>query len=671
MAGAAAAATAGRRARSLPDPGERVPALALPTVALFLGSLAVWCVATWAAIGGHAPVWVTIPVHAAVSFLMFTVLHDASHYSISRVRWVNGAFGRLATPFVAAYMSFPMFSFIHIQHHRNANEHSDTDPDHYTSEGAWWSLPFRWLTIDAAYGRFYFARRSERPAAEIRESIACATLTIAGVAAAAATGHLWTLALVYLIPQRIALMVLAWWFDWLPHHDLAHTQRSNRYGATRIRVGLEWVMTPLMLSQNYHLVHHLHPSIPFYRYLPAWRRNEESYLEHEPAVATVFGRAITAGEYRSLRSQSALARALPIRIPEGTASPHAIFHHLRVAELSRPSPDSVAITFDVPDILAPHFRFRAGQHITVRTDLGGHGVRRNYSICAPATTGKLRIGVKRIPGGAFSSWAASELSVGDEIEVMTPAGSFGPDLDPRNAKHYAALAAGSGITPILSILSTALEVEPDSRFTLIYANRKRESTMFRDELDALESRYSDRLEVLHVLSRERQRDPLLDGRLDEDRIARLLAERVPASSVDEWFLCGPVDLVSATREQLLDAGADVDRVHVELFEIPETDGAVAAEDAQPCEVTFTLDGSVATFDLNPGDTVLEGALGIRDDVPYSCMGGACGTCRAKLVEGDVEMDHDYALKRSEVDAGYILTCQSRPTTAELKVDYDA
>jgi ferredoxin-NADP reductase/fatty acid desaturase len=666
------AALADRRPRALPDPGERVPTLALPTVALFTASLAAWGLATWAAIGGHAAWWATVPVHAAVSFLMFTVLHDASHYSISSTRWVNGLFGRLAMPFVVAYTSFPMFAFIHIQHHRNANDESGADPDHWTSEGPWWQWPFRWLTIDGAYARFYLARRKERPAAEIRETVACAALVVAGTGVAIATGNLWTLALVYFIPQRIALGLLAWWFDWLPHHDLGYTQRENRYKATRIRVGLEWLFTPLMLSQNYHLVHHLHPSIPFYRYVPAWRTNEEAYLQHDPAVATVFGTGITADEYRSIRQlESALARALPFRIPEGTASPHAVFHKLRVTDVSRPTEDSVALEFEVPDKLKPHFRFKAGQHITVRSDLGGEGVRRNYSICAPATTDRLRIAIKRIPDGAFSSWVSEELSPGDELEVATPTGSFTPELDPERARRYAALAAGSGITPILSIAQTILEVEPDSSFRLVYANRTRDTTMFHDELRELEAHYADRFEVLHVMSRENGRDKLLSGRLDPDRITRLLDERVAPGEVDEWFLCGPLELVTCMREKLLERDVEPDSVNMELFELPENGAAAVDADAGPCEVTFMLEGDEQSFELEAGETVLEGALGVREDVPYSCMGGACGTCRAKLIEGDVQMDHNYALKRSEVEDGYILTCQSRPTTEALKVDYDA
>jgi ferredoxin-NADP reductase/fatty acid desaturase len=656
---------------ALPDPGERVPTLALPTAAIYAGALTTWGLATWAFLAHAVTPWLTVPVHAAAGFVMFTVLHDAVHYSISSTRWVNGLFGRLAAPFVAIYMSFPLFKFIHIQHHRFANEDPDTDPDHYTSVGPWWQLPFRWLTIDVWYARFYVQNRRRLPAADARESAAVVVLALAGIAAATAMGALWEVAAIVLIPQRIQLGVLAWWFDWLPHHGLGRTQRENRYQATRIRVGLEWLMTPLMLSQNYHLVHHLHPSIPFYRYVRAWRHNEEGYLQHQPAMATVFGQAISADEYRTLReTESRLAQMLPVRIPEGTASPHGIFHKLRVAAIDRPGGDSVAIEFEVPDELERYFRFEPGQHLTVRSDHGGEGVRRNYSLCTSATTGELRIAVKRIPDGAFSSYVAEQLEVGDELEVMTPTGSFGPRLDPSRARHYAAIAGGSGITPIISIVETALAVESDSSFTVVYVNRSRETTMFRDRLDELVARYADRLEVLHVLTREEQRDPLLNGRLDADRLARLREERFPADAVDEWFVCGPPGLVDGVHGALLDSGADPGDVQVELFQAPPGGGHGAA-DADPSEVTIRLGGEEETFELAGGDTVLDGALEVREDAPYSCREGVCGTCRAKLVDGDGEMERNYALKKDEVDEGYVLTCQLRPSTEKLTVDYDA
>ncbi len=656
---------------ALPEPGERVPALAVPTVAMFTGALAVWGLATWAVLAEAVTPWVTVPVHAAAGFVMFTVLHDASHYSISNKRWVDELFGRLAVPFVMFYGSYPLWKFVHMQHHRFANEDPNTDPDHWTSEGPWWQLPFRWLTIDLWYGKFYFSKRHKVSKAEGRETAAVAVLGIAGVAAAAANGALWEVALIVLIPQRIQLGFLAWWFDWLPHHGLGKTQREDRYQATRIRVGLEWLMTPLMLSQNYHLVHHLHPSIPFYRYLPAWRHNEEGYLQHDPALATVFGQELTADEYRSLRElDSRLAQMLPVRIPEGTESPHGVFHRLRVSAVDQPTEDSVEIAFDVPEDLKRYFRYAPGQHLTVRTDHGGEGIRRNYSICASATTGELRIGVRQIPDGAFSRFAREELQVGDELEVMTPTGSFGPALDPSQAKHYGAIGGGSGITPIISIVETVLEVESDSSFTLIYVNRDRQSTMFRDRVDDLESRFGDRLVVLHVLTREEQRDPLLNGRLDAERLGRLIDERFPADEVDEWFLCGPAGLVESVHEGLLDRGFDADRVQVELFKAPPSNGEDHS-DSEPTQVTIVLDGTEESFELSGADTVLDGALEVREDAPYSCREGVCGTCRAKLLDGDGEMDRNYALKQSEVEDGYVLTCQLHPTTETLKVDYDA
>lgn len=295
-------------------------------------------------------------------------------------------------------------------------------------------------------------------------------------------------------------------------------------------------------------------------------------------------------------------------------------------------------------------------------------MRRNYSICSSAVSGELRIGVKRIPDGAFSTFAAEQLQVGDELEVMTPTGSFTPALDPARARRYAAIAGGSGITPIRSIVETALEVESDSAFTLVYANRSLETAMFRDELEDLASRFADRLEILHVTSREEQRDELLSGRLDAQRLARLLEERIGLHAIDEWYLCGPAELVDLAHTALLGADVDPADIQVELFQGQSNEERA---DEGPFEVTFRLGGEQHQFELKGGRAVLEGALGVRDDIPYACMAGACGTCKAKLVEGDVEMDHNYALKRNELEQGYVLTCQAHPTTDSVTVDYDA
>jgi phenylacetate-CoA oxygenase/reductase PaaK subunit len=656
---------------ALPDPGEPVPRLALPTFAIFTVSLGIWIASTVAALNDSVPAGVTIALNAAVSFVMFTVLHDASHYSLSSTRWVNGLFGRLSVMFVVGAASFPTFGYIHIEHHRHSNDDAN-DPDTWASHGPWWQLPFRWITIDLWYGRYYFKHARSRPRAEVLESLALTTLFLGVIAACIATGHFTELAIIYLIPQRIALLVLAWWFDWLPHHGLQDTQRENRYRATRNRVGMEWLYTPLMLSQNYHLVHHLHPSIPFYRYMATWRRNEEAYLERNAAIGTVFGQQLSPDEYLEWkRLNSKLYKLLPVRTPKGSAAPHAVFHEVPVADVRRLTDDSVLITFDVPEALRDEFRFEAGQHLTVRTDLGGEGVRRNYSICSPATAGELRIAVKHIPGGAFSTFALQQLKPGDTLELLTPTGRFGTPLDPLHTKHYGAIVAGSGITPVLSLIATTLEIETESRFTLIYANRTRASTMFAEELDEFESRWADRLEIVHVRSRVPHRDALQTGRIDDAKLSAWLDGRLRPDDVDEWFLCGPVDLVTLTRDKLLASGVETERVHLELFYGYKDAAAGGRPNARPASLTFTLSGRDETVQLNAGDSLLEGALRTRGDAPYACMGGACGTCRAKLVSGDVEMDQNFALGQTDLDAGYILTCQSHATTDTVVVDYDA
>ncbi|GAB3006993.1 fatty acid desaturase [Mycobacterium bourgelatii] len=655
---------------ALPDPGESVPRLALPTVGIYFAALTAFVVSTIGYINGWSPAWVTIPVNAAVTFVMFTVVHDASHYSISSTRWVNGLFGRLAWLLVGPVVAFPSFGYIHIQHHRHSND-DEQDPDTFASHGKWWQLPFRWPAVEYFYLRYYLPRARSRPVAEVAETLVMLTLSLTGLIVAIVTGHFWTLAVVFLIPQRIGVTILAWWFDWLPHHGLEDTQRSNRYRATRNRVGAEWLFTPVLLSQNYHLVHHLHPSVPFYRYLRTWRRNEEAYLERNAAIGTVFGQQLNPDEYREWKELNGrLAKLLPVRMPTRSSSTHAVLHRIPVASVDPITADSTLVTFAVPEELQDAFRFEPGQHVTVRTDLGGQNVRRNYSICAPATRAQLRIAVKHIPGGAFSTFVANDLKAGDVLELMTPTGRFGTPLNPLNRKHYVGLVAGSGITPVLSIIATTLEVETESRFTLIYGNRTWESTMFRAELDRLESRYADRLEILHVLSNESLHIPELRGRIDRDKLSTWLADRLRPADVDEWFLCGPLEMISNLRDVLVEHDVAPEHIHVELF-FGYADAPTTQQSYDTATVTFTLSGKQETFDLTPGDSILEGALQRRSDAPYACMGGACGTCRAKLVEGKVEMDHNFALGRSELDAGYILTCQSHPTTPFVSVDYDA
>lgn len=664
-------ATALPERRPLPDPGAPVPGLALPTVALLVVGWTAFLGSTVGYIQGWMPAAATIAINAVVTFVMFTVTHDAIHYAISSTRWVNGVVGRMAWLLVVVpIISFPTYAFVHIEHHRHSND-DENDPDAWASHSRWWQMPLRWPFPEVLYGRFILRTLRSRPKPEVAETLGLLILCVVGLGVAIGTGNLATLAVVFLIPQRIGLIVLVWWFDWLPHHGLADTERSNRYGATRARVGMEWLYTPLMLAQNYHLVHHLHPSVPFYRYRKTWQRNEDAYLERDAAITTVFGQHLNPAEYREWkRLNSRLGRVVPVYMPPRSSAPHAVLHRIPVASVDPITEDSTLVTFAVPETLRDEFRFEPGQHVTVRTDLGGVGVRRSYSICAPATRAQLRIAVKHIPGGAFSSFVANDLRAGDVLELMTPTGRFGTPLDPLARRHYVGLVAGSGITPVLSILETVLEIETESRFTLIYGNRTKDSTMFRHDLARLESRYADRLEVRHVLSDEPLHTPALRGRIDGDRLQRWLTTDLRPHTVDEWFLCGPIDMSTAARDTLTGHGVAVERIHTELF-TGYSPGSTTNGDYDAATVTFTLSGRQATVDLAPGESILEGALQTRSDAPYSCMGGACGTCRAKLVSGTVVMDQNFALGPAELDAGYVLTCQAHPTSPTVSVDYDA
>ncbi|BCJ65193.1 1,2-phenylacetyl-CoA epoxidase subunit PaaE [Polymorphospora rubra] len=353
------------------------------------------------------------------------------------------------------------------------------------------------------------------------------------------------------------------------------------------------------------------------------------------------------------------------------------FHPLPVRAVDRLTDEAVAITFDVPPELRPLYTFQAGQHLTVRRLEDGADVRRSYSICStPADLtghGRLRIGVKEIPGGAFSSFASRALRAGDTVDVMPPLGHFTTDFDPARARHYGAVAAGSGITPVLSLVATALAVEPDSRFTLVYGNRHARTVMFAEELADLKDRYPARLHLVHVLSREPGESPLLSGRIDTDRLCRLLDSVVPADRIDEWFLCGPYGLVTEATAVLAERGVPARSVHTELFHVDEA----PAPPPRPAgteggtEVTILLDGRASSLRMGADERVLDAALRVRGELPYACKGGVCSTCRAKVVEGEVSMARNYALEPDEVAAGYVLTCQSSPLTDRLVVDYDA
>ncbi|SFJ40190.1 1,2-phenylacetyl-CoA epoxidase subunit PaaE [Amycolatopsis sacchari] len=347
------------------------------------------------------------------------------------------------------------------------------------------------------------------------------------------------------------------------------------------------------------------------------------------------------------------------------------FHRLTVADVERLCDDAVAVTFAVPPDLAESYAFRAGQSLTLRRAVDGREERRSYSICAPEGAAP-RIGVREVPGGLFSSWLVHDVRPGDEIEVATPTGNFTP---PPGPGRHVLIAAGSGITPVLSIAATVLR-EPGSTATVFYGNRRTDSVMFADELADLKDRWPSRLELVHVLSREPREAELFTGRLDAGKLEALLA-LVPAfEGVDHWWLCGPFGMVTEARELLLRSGVPAARVHQELFYVDDVPPAPVRHEDGPVEgdtseVTVVLDGRSTTAALPRDVPILDSAQRVRPDLPFACKGGVCGTCRAKVTSGEADMRRNFALEESEVAAGFVLTCQTLPRSAELTVDYDA
>jgi ring-1,2-phenylacetyl-CoA epoxidase subunit PaaE len=350
----------------------------------------------------------------------------------------------------------------------------------------------------------------------------------------------------------------------------------------------------------------------------------------------------------------------------------AEFHKLEVVSVEHITDAAVAVSFEIPETLRSTFSHVPGQHVIVKKDIGGETVRRSYSICSPTGEARITVGIKKLPGGAFSTFANDELGRGDVIEVTPPTGEFTLETDPENANHYVAIVAGSGITPVLSMISSALRDEPASRFTLIYGNRDGTSIMFLDELDALKNRYPERFTLFHILSREVHAIPLFEGRIDEDKLKRMFRTVVDAASATEWFLCGPSGVVEAARSVLTAGGVGEDRIHDELFYAgDEAVVAVAQDDAVGSEVKFTLDGRTSTVIVDPaGAPILDHALAIRPDTPFSCRSGACASCRALVTKGEVVMDRNWALNQEEVDSGQILTCQSHPVSESVELTYD-
>lgn len=355
------------------------------------------------------------------------------------------------------------------------------------------------------------------------------------------------------------------------------------------------------------------------------------------------------------------------------------FHSLRVEKVQKETDDCVSVSFAVDPAMADTFRFTQGQSLTMKKTIHGEEVRRTYSICSSPFDGILRVAIKKVDGGIFSTWANEELKSGDQIDVMPPVGKFYTSLNKSQKKNYVAFAAGSGITPVLSIIKTTLITEPQSSFTLVYGNKTKNSIIFKEELEALKDQYIDRFRIYHILSRERSDAPLNDGRIDIQKLELLSSRLINFETSDEFFLCGPETMIFCIRDFLLAKGVGQEKIHFELFTIPGQKGSVSKttprkqEDTGPkAKVSVKLDGILFDFDLGyQGQSILDAALQEGADLPYACKGGVCTTCKARLLEGRVKMEVNWGLEQDEINNGFILTCQSHPTTNCVVVDFDS
>ena len=353
------------------------------------------------------------------------------------------------------------------------------------------------------------------------------------------------------------------------------------------------------------------------------------------------------------------------------------FHSLTIADLRAETDDCVSIAFRVPEALQEDYVYQPGQYLTLRAQVDGEDVRRSYSLCSSPVEGEWRVAIKRIPDGKFSTYAHTQLHAGDTLDVMTPTGNFVLTPDPTAAKHYVAFAAGSGITPILSMLKTVLAAEPRSRFTLFYGNRRADSVIFREKIEGLKNLHLGRLAVHYVLSRQHPGSELFYGRIDGERCTRFAQRLFDPQTVDAYYLCGPEPMIRSVTSALQALGVDKANIHFELFTSPL--GALGGETrvrAKPqrkilAEVEIIQDAKAFTFGLDSqGETLLDAALKGGADLPYACKGGVCSTCKARVLKGEVEMELNYALEPDEVDAGYVLTCQAHPVSTKVTISFD-
>lgn len=356
-----------------------------------------------------------------------------------------------------------------------------------------------------------------------------------------------------------------------------------------------------------------------------------------------------------------------------------MFVQATVKNIVRETQDSVVVSLNIPSDQTDEFAYKQGQNLTFIRDFDGEELRRSYSICSSVADKELRVGIKKVEGGKFSSWANQDLTVGDTINLLPPTGHFYVDLDTNNSKNYVGVAAGSGITPILSILKTTLETEEYSTFTLIYGNKSTDTIMFLEEIEGLKNKYRERLSIFNVLSQEIQNSELLNGRIDGEKISQFLESLILADQVNDVFLSGPFEMVTSAQDAFVAAGIAKKHVHSELFGTPEDLQSIAkAQDSLSAEqrshlskIVVVIDGKGTKLELaRGGESILDAALRVRKDLPFACKGGVCATCKAKVVEGKTEMDLNYSLSDEEIEQGFILTCQAHPISDNVTVDFD-
>jgi len=355
------------------------------------------------------------------------------------------------------------------------------------------------------------------------------------------------------------------------------------------------------------------------------------------------------------------------------------FHQLKIADIREETEDTVSIAFEVPTELKEEYQFISGQYITLKADIKGEDVRRSYSICAATHENELRVAIKKVVDGKFSTFANEVLKKNDSIDVMTPMGKFQAIANPNNKKNYLGFVGGSGITPVISIIKTVLQNEPHSTFTLFYGNKTVNSIIFKEEIEGLKNTYLNRFVLHHLLTNEKLEAPLFNGRMDQEKCKLLFKHIVDPKTMDDIYICGPKPMMDEVIASLEEEKVDKNKVHFELFTSPLGSLAkvkkptISPFDAKKeSMITIKLDGDQFDFRLNyGGENILDAAMTTGADLPFACKGGVCATCKAKLLEGEVEMDVNYGLDPEEVDAGYILTCQSHPRTAKIVVDFDA